>query len=263
MLYSNNHTIDSLTARFVRRVASDLRALGVRRGDMLLVHSSLRAMGRVPGGPETVIQGILRALGPEGVLMMPALSYARVSKWQPVFDLLKTPSNVGAIPEYFRRRPNTLRSIHPTHSVCAVGPQARDILRFHHLDHTPVGPRSPFHLLAEREGRILMIGCGLCPNTSMHGVEELVEPPYLFEPDSATFQIILPSGERSPMPLLPHNFCGWKQRYDRLADHLGPRDLRQGNVLCAWSYLIHAPAMWEKALDVLRRDPLYFVDEIL
>ena len=44
------------------------------------------------------------------------------------FDTLNTPSSVGVILETFRRRPNVLRSCHPTNSVAASGPAAADLL---------------------------------------------------------------------------------------------------------------------------------------
>ena len=82
-------------------VAEGAAALGVRRGDRLLVHSSLRSLG---GGfsPDDVIRGLLEALGEEGTLMFPALSYESCNAGHPVFDVLRTPSNVGVIPEKFR-----------------------------------------------------------------------------------------------------------------------------------------------------------------
>jgi len=78
-------------------------------------------MGHVPGGPETVIRGLLGALGEGGTLLMPALSYNLVRlaapDVYPLFDYKNTPSIVGKITEYFRTRPGTLRSLHPTHNV--------------------------------------------------------------------------------------------------------------------------------------------------
>ncbi|MFP6646122.1 MAG: AAC(3) family N-acetyltransferase, partial [Candidatus Latescibacterota bacterium] len=41
----------------------------------------------------------------------------------------------------------------------------------------------PLRKLRDLGGQLLFLGCGLRPNTSMHGVEELVEPPYLFGDD--------------------------------------------------------------------------------
>ena len=126
-------------------LVQDLLALGVRPGGALLVHASLRALGPLPpGGAEDVIRGLLEALGPDGTLLMPALSYASVSPRSPVFDVLVTPSCVGALPEFFRTRPGTLRSVHPTHSVCALGRLAAELQgaqnAFHWYTGTAVQP---------------------------------------------------------------------------------------------------------------------------
>lgn len=70
--------------------------------------------------------------------------------------------------------------MHPTHSAAGLGPAAEDLLAGHITDRTPAGPNSPFRRLRDSGGLILMLGCGLRPNTSMHGVEEIAEAPYLF-----------------------------------------------------------------------------------
>ena len=245
------------------RIARDLAACGLRQGGIVLVHSSLSSLGYVPGGPETVIRGLLEALGPEGTLLLPALSYEYVGAHQPVFDVLHTPSNVGAIPEHFRTRPGTLRSICPTHSVCGVGPLAEAILGEHHLDETPCGPHSPFRKLRDLDGQILFLGCGLRPNTSMHGVEELVRPPYLFG-EMITYRVILADGSEINLRLRHHNFQGFRQRYERIEPLLEPgKELRTGRVLAATAYLLEARAMWQKALAALERDKLFFVEKVI
>ena len=241
------------------RMTHDLHALGVREGRVLLVHSSLSALGYVEGGPETVIQGLLDALGPTGTLLMPALSYESVTRRSPTFDVRTTPSNVGAIPEYFRRRPGTRRSVHPTHSVCAAGPRTAELLDDHPLDETPCGLHSPFHKLRDVSGQLLMLGCGLRPNTSMHAIEELVEPPYLYA-DPITYRLVHADGHVTTKTYRPHSFRHHEQRYDRLADVLSEPALHRGRVLAAEVYLIDVPAMWGAVLAALRRDPLYFVD---
>lgn len=240
-------------------ITHDLRTLGVREGGVLLVHSSLRALGHVEGGPETVIQGLLGALGPKGTLLMPALTYEHVTPENPVFDVRHTPSNVGAIPEYFRLRPGVCRSVHPTHSVCAVGPRTGEMLDEHPLDDTPCGPHSPFHKLRDVDGQLLMLGCGLHPNTSLHAIEELIEPPYLFG-EPLTYTLIDVVGRRWQKPYRTHNFLGYDQRYDRVADVLAEPALQRGCVLAAESTLIDVPALWDAAMAALRHDPLYFVD---
>ena len=60
-----------------------LRALGVRPGDVLEVHSSLSSFGHVEGGAETVVEALKEAVTEEGTLFMPAL---RLSPPVPLTD---------------------------------------------------------------------------------------------------------------------------------------------------------------------------------
>lgn len=248
---------DTTTAGLIR---DELLALGVRPGGVLLVHSSMKSLGLAPGGPDTVIDALLAALGTEGTLMMPALTYERVTPQNPLFDVRNTPGNVGIIPETFRCRQGVLRSLHPTHSICAYGPHAEDLTRDHGLDSTPCGEHSPLRLLPEVNGQILMLGCGLQPNTSMHAVEELVEPPYLFDPPM-DYRLILADGRKSIRRYRPHNFRGWEQRYERLADVMRS-GLRWGRILQADCHLIEASDMWQAVEMKLRENPLFFVEPL-
>ncbi len=245
----------------IEQIKMDLRKLGLPKNNNLLVHSSLRSLGDVPGGAETVVRGLLEALGPDGTLLFPALSYRDVGIEHPVFDLRNTPCCVGALPEYFRKRPGTIRSIHPTHSVSGVGKNAEWLLGDHFKDTTPCGPRSPFRRLRELGGWILFIGCGISPNTSMHAVEELVEPFYLFT-SPVDYRILLPDGGETRMRVRRHNFSGWTQMYARLDALMDGEHLRKGKILAADCYLMDVRDMWEKALVALKNNPLYFVKEI-
>lgn len=242
------------------QLTRDILELGVRPGGTLLVHASLKSLGPLPHGPETVIRALMTALGKDGTLLMPALSYETVGAHHPVFDVRLTPSCVGALPEFFRTRPRTIRSIHPTHSVCGVGRLARDLLDDHYRDTTPVGPNSPFARLREIGGQILFIGCGLRPNTTMHGVEEHIQPPYLFGPP-IDYKIILGDGSEMPMRVTSHNFDGWAQRYERIESEMR-YGLDKGCLLKTECHLLEAAEMWFAALSKLRKDPLAFVEKI-
>lgn len=242
------------------QIAHDLTALGVREGGVLLVHTSLRSLGKVTGGAETVVRGLLCALGENGTLLIPALSYAHVDANNPVFDVLNTSSCVGALPEYFRTRPGTIRSVHPTHSVSGVGAKAESLLEEHYLDTTPCGEHSPFYRLREVKGQILFLGCGLRPNTSMHAVEELVQPPY-FLGDPVDYRIILATGKEMNMRVRRHNFGIWGQRYDRLGPLLDEDGLKREKVLEATVDLVDCEQMWEQALTALKKEPFFFVEK--
>lgn len=240
------------------KIASDASALGVEQGDTVLVHSSLRSLGGVT--PSEVIEGLRAAIGEEGTLVFPALSYMHCNPSNPVFDYYSTPSNVGALPEYFRKEvPGVIRSMNPTHSCCAVGKNAEFITSGHILDSTPCGENSPFRRVMELKGKILFIGCGMGPNTSMHAVEELSRPDYLFG-DVYDYRLTDANGNTVHLPCRAHGFKGVYQCYDRLADLLCGDELQTGNILSANCYLVYTPAMWEKADAKYRKDPHYFID---
>ena len=247
-------------AQFLEQFTRDLLALGVRPGGVLMMHSALRPFGWVPGGAETVIHGLLAVLGSEGALLMPALSYEKVTPENPLFDVRHTTSCVGAIAETFRRRAGTRRSLHPTHSVCAVGPLTDELLIPHAQDSTPCGPYSPFHRLPQFDGQVLMLACSLIYNTSLHAIEEMVLPPYLFSPP-LEYQLTDENGNTFHKMYTPHNFVGWSQRYDRVSILLTEPGLRCQPVIGAPSYLLEAHDLWSAALTALEREPLFFVEK--
>jgi aminoglycoside 3-N-acetyltransferase len=182
------HRIRETAIRYVqwryRLGAEDLRKflleLGVRRGDVLFVHSSFDAFqGFVDLPPLAVIKVLQEAVGPTGVLLMPTLPFAgsavKYVQTNPSFDVRRTPSRMGLLTELFRRMPGVVRSLHPTHSVVAWGAKAADLTADHQLAGTPCGKPSPYEKLLEHDGRILMLGTGILAMTFFHTVDELLE----------------------------------------------------------------------------------------
>ncbi|MBO4277810.1 MAG: AAC(3) family N-acetyltransferase [Clostridia bacterium] len=242
-----------------RIISEGALALGVAPGDTLMVHSSLKSLGE-GFTPADVIEGLTCALGKEGTLMLPALSYLTCNAKHPEFDYYATKSNVGAIPEYFRTSvPGVLRSVNPTHSCCALGKNAEYLTSGHILDETPCGENSPFRRLMQLGGKILFLGCGMNPNTSMHAVEELVVPDYLFG-DTVEYRASDAQGNIHTLRCRAHNFKGVAQCYYRLASLLGGDELRRGFIANAECVLVQTVPMWRKAEAAYRKNPHYFID---
>jgi aminoglycoside 3-N-acetyltransferase len=242
----------------INKIAGDLETLGIRHGDMILVHSSLKSLGYVNGGPETVIQGLLKAIGDDGTLLLPALSYQQNPHH--IHNVRETPSNVGTIPEYFRKKAVTIRSFHPTHSVCGIGKSVSELFKDHHLDQTPCGQNSPLNKMIGFGAKIVMLGCGLRPNTTMHALEEYENPPYLFG-DNCVYTITDWDGNTYEKSYKTHGFVGWTQRYDRIAELDSEPFIISGKVLDAQTFVIDTKGLRSAVLSKLRKDPCFFVDK--
>jgi len=242
---------------------NDLTALGLKKGDSVLIHSSYKSMGGLEGGIQTFVEAMLSVLGESGTLIAPTLTYAYVPIENPVFDYANTPSCVGAISEYIRCMDGSVRSIHPTHSCTALGNKAEFYTNTHYLDCTPVGKNSPFFKLKENGGKVLMLGCGTKSNTSMHGVEEYFGTSYVLSPIKYTHTIILPD-KTYTADHHRHNIrqSGFAQRYDRAAELLDGEYISIGDIHGAKSYLMDASELWKRGLKALEKDELYFVDRV-
>lgn len=101
------------------RLRQELSVLGVKEGDAVLVHSSMKALG-TKLSPEEVIDVLQEAVGESGTLLMPALTYENVCGEHKVFDSGTTPPCVGLLPTVFWRQPGVERSLHP-HTRSAPG----------------------------------------------------------------------------------------------------------------------------------------------
>ena len=245
-------------------VVKDLQNLGLKKGDTVVVHSSLKSMGHVEGGADTVIDALIEVVGKDGNVMFPALS------WTPCcstlkFDINETPSCIGYISNVFRKRDGVVRSFHPTHSVCAFGKNALELTKDHRLDDTPVGANSPYRKMLNYNGKILMLGCGTEPNTFMHGVEEIGGAPYVLG-EPKTFEMTDVDGSITHKSIKQHYFHRPEgniiQRYDRAVDVLEKGvDYSVGEVHGATAYLMNAKTLCEKAVAKMKVSPCYFIDD--
>jgi aminoglycoside 3-N-acetyltransferase len=167
-------------------LAADLEAIGLEPGDAVLVHAGLRSVGRVIGGPDTILAAMRDVVGPGGTI----LGY---TDWQledderddpalrphiPAFDPLTSRStrDNGFWPEMLRTTPGALRSGNPGASMAAIGGRAAWFTADHALDYG-YGPQSPLGKLVEAKGKVLMLGAPLGRITLLHHAEHLARFP--------------------------------------------------------------------------------------
>lgn len=163
-------------------VARALRECGLAGGDACFVQAAMSAFGAFENGPDTVVGALDSVVGPDGLITMPAYSLTGPAiehlASDPVFDARSTPSRMGAISEAFRTSPGTLRSVHPTHSTCARGAGAEEIVAGHERAPTPFGEGTPFPRIVERDALQLFFGCGTGAITMYHSFECTRVPPF-------------------------------------------------------------------------------------
>jgi len=207
------------------QIQEGLRNAGIAPGDVLHVHSSLKSFGEVAGGADAVIDALLAAVGPAGLVSVPTHTFDTVTALQPVFHETLSPSLVGLITNVFRLRPGAIRSLHPTHSVAAIGPRAAEFTAGHELDDTPCGCRSPYQRLVEWNGKAVMLGVRLDSCTLMHAFEEMAGIPWLFTPGFEELWSIRKDGTVIRTPSRRH---ARDREFDRSFSELEPMLVEKG-----------------------------------
>lgn len=176
-------------------IIKELKSVGLGKDDIVMVHTSLKSMGYVCGGAQTIIEALIDVVGENGTIMMPTQSWKNLdpetgvhwdadeSDWQlirenwPAYDKKITPTNtMGAVAEMFRSWPGSIRSDHPARSVCAWGKYADYLTKDHELSNI-FGEGSPIARLYELDAKVLLLGVGYDKNTSIHLADARAEYP--------------------------------------------------------------------------------------
>ncbi len=143
------------------QIERGLRDLGLREGDVVLLHSSLSSLGFVEGGARTVVDAFLSVLGERGTLVVPTFGA------------------LGVITEAVRDDPRSVRSVHPLASVAAIGAAAEALCKDHWKAETAHAEDTPYMRIAERGGYVCLLGVDQDRSTTLHTAEEMLQPPYL------------------------------------------------------------------------------------
>ena len=230
-------------------VTAQLSALGVRRGGVLLVHTSFRKVRPIEEGPLGLIRALRASLGTEGTLVMPTMTDG-----ESVFDPRSTPSrDMGIAAELFWRQPGVLRSTHPGGSFAAAGPLAERICAPQPLT-PPHGVDSPPGRVVEQGGQVLLLGVAYSECTVLHVAESIANVPYsvehpcVVEVDGMPRRIMISETDHCC-----RGFCqmdGWMRARGAL---------RQGKVGNANATLASARDIVTVAVERLREDPLVFL----
>lgn len=174
------------------RLRADLAALGLRRGAVVMTHTSMRSIGWVVGGSETVVGALLDCVGPAGTVCAQAswedIPFGHADwpeHWRrayedelPAFDAMLSAAAPyeGRIPERIRTWPGARRSGNPATGIVAVGRDARTLTRAHRLD-DGFGAGTPYERIVAADGQVLVLGAPLHSISLLHHAEALARGP--------------------------------------------------------------------------------------
>ena len=250
------------------QLAACLRSLGIERGDSLMLHSAFAAHHGFRGTITELTDVFLDSIGPEGNLLMVSLPY-RSSSLEYLtslksFDVRKTPSMMGLVSEYFRRRPNVVRSLHPTHPVLASGPGADWIIAEHPKCLYPCGPSTPFERMHALDGKAVFFNVPLDTLTFFHYLEHLVSPdlPFaLYTEKPFEVPVINRAGERTVVTTYAFTFEAIRRRrFQVLEKELRSRGLiRERRLGNSRIIMVHLRDVVDCVQD-MRRGGRYFYD---
>ncbi len=235
----------------------DLKKLGLKKGMNLMVHSSLRNVGANAkrAGAEMVVDSLLEIIGPSGTLLAPAIT-GNVRPDQPVFHVEHSPSTVGFFTETLRRRPDAVRSLHPVHSVAAIGPKADFFIGGHAEANTPWSPDTPYgRILRDENAGVLFLGVNLDYNSCFHCLEIEARLPGMHTRESSLLYAIDCGGTEHKISHHWHDSRTKRFFHDMEGILYDSRCLRWGRTGRGISRLVHAAAMRGVILDVLAEEP--------
>ena len=175
----NKLLIKNTAPTTIEEIEAGLRLLGVKQGDCILLHSSLKSVGYLTRGPNDLLDAFIKTLLPAGTLVIPTyplLGTMLKTCTDPnyIFDPNSSSSTVGAVPSSFLNYKGIQRSLHPTHSMSAIGKDAENITKEHHIGNKTYGANSPWSKIIEHNGKIIGVGISLAWHTIYHYVEDIM-----------------------------------------------------------------------------------------
>lgn len=237
-----------------------LAELGIKSDDRVLIHSSYKSVGDFEGGPAGLIRSLIEYFSEEGLLIFPTHTWRQINDENPICDYATEKSCIGILPDFFLAEPGVIRSIHPTHSVAAIGQGAEAYVAGEEKMVTPCGDGGCWQKLIPLEAKIIFLGATLKTNTFIHGVEEIADIPNRLTEEQDLLKVRV--GERLYETPQYRHIGNVSETYDKLQAPLVKRGIaRVGKLGDARTIVCEAAPMAAYVLELLEREPNIFGHE--
>jgi len=199
------------------QLKQQLVKMGLQPSDTVLVHSSMKAIGEVEDRAEGVLD-VLIDYFKDGLLIFPTHTWEQMGEKKLLFDPKTEPSCVGLLSNLFLKRAGVSRSLHPTHSVAAIGEKSEKYLSDDDTHGTPCHRYGCFGKLYDYKAKLLFIGVGMDKNTFIHSVEEWMDVPNRLTDRPVRFKVKLPNGAQQHAATYRHVKGGISEKYVKMTE---------------------------------------------
>ncbi len=239
-----------------------LETSSINRTGTLLIHSSMKSIGEVDGGAETVLDVFMDYMK-DGLLIFPTHTWAEWNLKEGVYNPATEKACVGILPNLFMKREGVFRSLHPTHSVAAFGKRAKDYVKKDESGFTPCPKSGCFGSLYEEDAQILFLGASLNCNTYIHSLEEQMSIPDRINTNERILKIENEDGSMNDIKYFGHysSLGDVSKNYGKLLqpmlDRGYAREMTFGRAQC---YLVDVKQMTDWVFEMLKEKPNLFSD---
>lgn len=176
---------------------SQLREMNIPRDKVVLVHSSLRLIGKTECGAATLLDALIEYFTQcDGLLCVPTHTWGNIEK-EITLDMNDPSTCLGAFSDFAAGDPRGIRSENPTHSMVVFGNRERALDFISDETRIPSGtaPNSCYGKLYSEGGYVLLIGVSHNKNTYLHSVEEMLGMSNRLTKEPLDVAVKLKSGE--------------------------------------------------------------------
>lgn len=164
-------------------LVNDILKMGIKSTDLLTVHTSLKAIGKIDDSQKSSAEIVIDALRncvSNGILMIPSHTFRNIRE-TPLFDIRNTMPCIGTLPcvavslankAYDAGDRTCVRSMQVSHSIVAFGKDAYEFTQCDRKTKTRTPMEGCYGKLYYQKGKILLLGVGLNVNTFIHAIDE-------------------------------------------------------------------------------------------
>ena len=187
-------------------IIAQLKKMGVPRDKVVIMHSSLRSIGKTENGAKTILDAMIEYFTEEGGLFaVPTHTWADIGK-DITLDMTDRKTCLGAFSAFALSDSRGIRSENPTHSLIVFGDREK-ALKF--IDGelrvtSGTSPESCYGKMIALDGYILLVGVNHARNTFLHSAEDILGVKNRLSHNSVEVSVKLNTGEVVRTNVHPH-----------------------------------------------------------